>query len=256
MNKVDKLLDLMKAIIFSKFKQRVFKGERYDIKYVLERNKNSKDLIIVFTSCTKVGQKARYNYVRTLDKYKCNKLFILDDFGFDKRGAYYLGENGNFGIEKDVELLIDKTICNLNTNKNIFIGSSKGGYAALYFGIKQNESIIITGAPQYNLGNYLNLPGHKDILKYIMGKIDLDSIDYLNNLMKKSINKYLENSNKIYIHYSIKEETYESDIKDLISLLDNKEIEVHKDIKEYKYHSELTRFFPQYIKNILDEVIM
>lgn len=91
MNKVDKLLDLMKAIIFSKFKQRVFKGERYDIKYVLERNKNSKDLIIVFTSCTKVGQKARYNYVRTLDKYKCNKLFILDDFGFDKRGAYYLG---------------------------------------------------------------------------------------------------------------------------------------------------------------------
>ena len=78
-----------------------------------------------------MGQKARYNYVRTLDKYKCNKLFILDDFGFDKRGAYYLGENGNFGIEKDVELLIDKTICNLKTNKNIFIGSSKVGYAAI-----------------------------------------------------------------------------------------------------------------------------
>jgi len=256
MNKVDKLLDLMKAKIFSKFKQRVFKGQRYNIKYVLERNKNSKELIIVFTSCTKVGQKARYNYVRTLDKYKCNKLFILDDFGFDKRGAYYLGENGNFAIEKDVELLINKTICNLNSDKNIFVGSSKGGYAALYFGIRQNESIIITGAPQYNLGNYLNLPGHKDILKYIMGKIDLDSIDYLNNLMKKSLNKYLENSNKIYIHYSVNEETYESDIKELISILDSKDIEVHKDIKEYKYHSELTQFFPEYIKNILDELIM
>ena len=61
MNKVDKLLDLMKAIIFSKFKQRVFKGERYDIKYVLERNKNSKDLIIVY--CIYIYLKFLHNYI-------------------------------------------------------------------------------------------------------------------------------------------------------------------------------------------------
>ena len=52
--------------------------------------------IIVFSSCTRKGIRARYNYVRTLKEVPCNKLFLLDDFASDHRGSFYLGSNMKF----------------------------------------------------------------------------------------------------------------------------------------------------------------
>lgn len=49
--------------------------------------------------------------MRTVEKYDVNKLFILDDFGFDGRGAYYLGKDKDFKIVEDVKSLIN-SICN------------------------------------------------------------------------------------------------------------------------------------------------
>lgn len=157
-------------------------------------------MIIVFSACTKKGQRARYNYIRTLDKIKSNKLFILDDFGFDGRGAYYLGKDNDFMIEKEVISLIYKIREEINPEKEIYIGSSKGGYSALYFGLERKNSYIITGAPQYNLGDYLSIPNHKSILEYIMGYSCNDSIVKLNNLMKDKINLNRYNNNSIYIY--------------------------------------------------------
>lgn len=253
--KFNKFIDLLKSKFMIRFQQKIYKGKKYNIKYVLKTNKKSKDMVIVFTSCTKVGQKARYNYVRTLDKYKCNKLFILDDFGFDGRGAYYLGKDKDFAIQKDVSKLIDEIIKKVDSDKNIFIGSSKGGYAALYFGLPIKNSIIIAGAPQYNLGNYLNLPGHKEILKYIMGDDRDESINYLNLLMSNSIYNSRSNNNSLHIHYSKNEETYKSDIYHLVRYLDKFKFKKKYDIKEYKSHSELTNYFPKFINNTLEEYL-
>ena len=105
--KINKLIDFIKTRLLMCFKQKNYKGNKYNIKYLLETHSSSKDILIVFTSCTKPGQKARYNYIRTLDKFMCNKLFILDNFGYDNRGAYYLGHNSDFQIEKDVISVID-----------------------------------------------------------------------------------------------------------------------------------------------------
>ncbi|MEN8435584.1 hypothetical protein NX821_002800 [Clostridium septicum] len=73
-NKFYKLLDLMKTKYYMKFKQKSFKGKKYTINYLLDKNKSSDILLVVFTSCTKKGQKARYNYIRTLENFKVNKL--------------------------------------------------------------------------------------------------------------------------------------------------------------------------------------
>ena len=219
-DKVNKVIDLLKTKYLMKFKQKKYIGNKYNINYLLERNNKSKDLIIVFSACTKKGQRARYNYIRTLDKIKSNKLFILDDFGFDGRGAYYLGKDNDFMIEKEVISLIYKIREEINPEKEIYIGSSKGGYSTLYFGLERKNSYIITGAPQYNLGDYLSIPNHKSILEYIMGYSCNDSIVKLNNLMKDKINLNRYNNNSIYIHYSTEEETYKSDIKPLLEELD------------------------------------
>lgn len=256
LNKVNKGVDLLKSKYMISFKQRVFKGENYNVKYVLNTYSSSEELIVIFTSCTKVGQPARYNYVRTLDKYKCNKLFILDDFGFDNRGAYYLGKNKDFAIKDHVNLLINQVIEKLNIKRSIFVGSSKGGYAAMYFGISIKNSIIISGAPQYMLGDYLNLPGHQNILNYIMGDTEKSSVEYLNEVMRIKIDENKHNNNLIYLHYSINEETYDSDIKHLVYHLDNLGINTIKDIKEYTNHSDLTEFFPAFIRDTLDEQLL
>lgn len=253
MNKINKLIDIMKTKAYMKFKQKEYRGNKYNVRYVLEKNPSDK-LIIVFTACTKKGQKARYNYIRTVEKYNFNKLFILDDFGFDNRGAYYLGKNKDFKIEEDVRKLIKNVSKNLNIKEEIYIGSSKGGYAALYFGIERENAIIITGAPQYKLGNYLAIPNHEEILEYIMGDTSEESIDILNKLMKEKIIKNKENNNKIYVHYSSEEETFNSDLKFLIDDLNENKLNVSYDKKCYKNHFELTKFFPEYIKSILDKI--
>ncbi|WP_411169359.1 hypothetical protein ACH36K_02115 [Clostridium sp. MB05] len=255
MNKVNKLIDLMKTKYLMKFKQKTYMGNNYKVNYLLERNSKSKDLLIIFSACTKIGQKARYNYIRTLDEFKCNKLFILDDFGFDGRGAYYLGKDNDFKIEEDVRALINKISEEIKPVNEVYIGSSKGGYAALYFGLERESSNIITGAPQYKLGDYLNLPNHKNILKYIIGDCSDEGIKKLNNLMRDKLYLNRDNNNSIYIHYSTKEETYESDIKPLLDEVNSVKLTAYHDKEDYSSHAELTLFFPSYIKDILRVIL-
>ena len=75
--------------------QKKYRSRGVTLKYMLDRV-DSRDLIIVFSSCTRKGIRARYNYVRTLKEVPCNKLFLLDDFASDHRGSFYLGSNMKF----------------------------------------------------------------------------------------------------------------------------------------------------------------
>ncbi|MDG4658485.1 hypothetical protein P6P90_16460 [Ectobacillus antri] len=123
-------------------------------------------MIVVFSACTKIGVKGRYNYIRTIKSMNCNKLFILDDFGYDSRGLFYLGENNKFEVATAVKELISQIANKYNINQRIYVGSSKGGYASLYFGLDDNGSVIIAGAPQYYLNFYLNdAKDHKRLLQ-------------------------------------------------------------------------------------------
>lgn len=107
----------------------------------------SRILVIGFQACNDAGP--RYNYVKTLKSCKVNRLFIKDDLGPRHLGDYYLGENGTFSVENDVFELINNFISKLKPQSIVFIGSSKGGYAALNFGICFPSSNIIIASPQY-----------------------------------------------------------------------------------------------------------
>lgn len=76
-----------------KRQQKVFPFYGRKIKYLFEPN-DSPILIVVFSSFPGKWRKARYNYVSTLSKTPANKLFILDNFGYRKKGSYYLGKTG------------------------------------------------------------------------------------------------------------------------------------------------------------------
>ena len=107
------------------FSQKKFKSGDVTLKYILKKNSDSKDLVVVFSSCTRRGIKARYNYMRTLAKVNANKLFILDDFAADHRGSYYLGYDQTYSEEKATIELINHIKKSLGTDKLICCGSSK-----------------------------------------------------------------------------------------------------------------------------------
>ena len=65
MNKINKGIDLLKSKFMIKFKQKVFEGEKYNVKYVLDINKKSNDLLIVFTACTKVVTLSKRTTMKT-----------------------------------------------------------------------------------------------------------------------------------------------------------------------------------------------
>lgn len=152
--KMNKYLEFITTRMKIIYKEKKFNAKNYQLRYMLEKN-DSNTLIVVLSGMPREGMKARYNYNRTLRPITANKLFILDDFGYDQRGAYYLGKDKDFEIQNTVIELIDKVKSNLNISKTIYVGSSKGGYAALLFGFQDKNSSIIAGSLQYRLAGYL-----------------------------------------------------------------------------------------------------
>lgn len=248
LNKIKKIL----ITILIKFKEKKF-CEYKRLKYILFKN-NSDTLVVVFSGFPREGCKAGYNYMRTLKNVKINKLFILDDFGYGDRGSYYLGEdNGQILIEKIIKLIDE--IKNKQFIKNIYcVGSSKGGWASLFYGLKINANYIICGSPQYYLGNYLTLNDkHKNIMESIVGEINKENISFLNQLLKREILEKKSHA-KILLHYSINEESYNTDVKFLLNDLKENGYKLIEDKAYYKEHSEVAVYFPETLKKYINKL--
>lgn len=213
----------------------------------------SKILVIGFQACNDAGP--RYNYVRTLKTCKVNRLFIKDDFGPRHLGDYYLGENGTFSVENDVFELINHYISKLKPKSLVFIGSSKGGYAALNFGICFPFSNIVIASPQYYLGSYLENDKWRLTLQEILGtRITTENKKLLDLRLKNKISTYKNRSQTVYIHYSTEEHTYVEHIKDLISDLHAANITIYENIENYKNHGELKYYFPKFLYGSIQRI--
>jgi len=224
----------------------VFKGET-EVKYLFQKSINpSKTLIVVFSAFGTKGQPPTYNYVRTLEGYNCNKLYILDDFGC--RASYYLCENRNFHIERSVISLINKIIHENDINQVISCGSSKGGYAAIYYGIKYNFDSVIAGSPQYLLGTYLFDGGPlSDVSSFISGGSEEQDKVFMDTIMKHMI-RDSNSSATVNVHVGRGEYHYNIHVKPLIEELGKKRIKYDLDLGNYTKHSDVAKHFPVYLK--------
>lgn len=231
------------------YSEKKFDSNGYTLKYLFEKNK-SDDLIVVLSGFARPQVGARYNYNRTLGNVKANKLFILDNFGHDELGAYYLGKNKDFKIQLAVKELIKMIKKENNIKNTIYAGSSKGGYGAFYFGLQEEEATIIAGAPQYYLGDFLyDSPGfRKNTLSYIMGDDFTDEdVETLNYLLRDLIRSNSHKNHKIFLHYSEEESTYRKHVRFLIEELEENNIPYEKDVHDYKDHNDVSLHFPDYL---------
>lgn len=224
-----------------------------DLTY-LYKNKGSDKLIIIFSAFGTMGQGPRFNYIETLKNEPIDQLFILDSFGYNKAGSYYLGENGDWFVPNEIIQLINHIKSKKKYSKIYTLGSSKGGTCSLYYGLILNADVIFSGAPQYLVGDYLNLERHRPILQALQGDTSVESVDRLNNYLRRVI---IENSGKrhgttIFLHYSPNEEMYEDHILKLRNDLLKYGYNLHED-NDYTYsdHQDVGKYFVPYIKKVL-----
>lgn len=227
-------------------KEKKFKNSNCTLNYLFFKNRKSKKLLVVFSAFPGKNDTAHYNYITSFKALQCSKLYILDNFGPDGRGSYYLGENRNFYIEKAVNELIVGLVSKLHiTLKDVIAcGSSKGGYAALYFSFKYGYGSAFAGSPQTLLGNYLK--NKERILTYIAGNTDTKDVNFLNSLLIELAEKSTDYPN-VYIHVGKTEHHYTEHVIPFINVLEKKNIPYTLDLKDYSEHGDVGIYFPPFV---------
>ncbi|KEZ52168.1 hypothetical protein [Metabacillus indicus] len=123
----------------------IYKGQT--INYLLYPAKSDK-LIVCFTT---LGPHI-YERIRMLweedEKWSHNILFISDNSGSKAAGLFYLGSKVNPLIEEHTTELIKYIQATHNISSTITLGSSMGGYAAIYYAIKMDLLGAIAVVPQ------------------------------------------------------------------------------------------------------------
>lgn len=126
-----------------------------------------------------------YNYRSALGTVDAYKVYILDNFG--SQGSYYFADHRDTSIFETVQKCIIAIADQLEIEpENIaFVGSSKGGTAALAHGLKMGVGRIVVGAPQFLPGTYL-IGAAPKILSFIAGDDSSESIKWLDQLITTS----------------------------------------------------------------------
>lgn len=210
----------------------------------------SDSLFIVFSAFSSTNIRT-YNYVRALKGAKCDRLYILDVWGY--RGSYYLYENGSDEPYRETLSLIHSILRKKKYKKVVTMGTSKGGTAAIYYGLEINASEILAGACQYNLGNYLfSKEAFAPILAGMVGSnAGQKEKDLLNSIMPLQLRKHAGGTSVIHLIYSKQEHTYEDDIVDLLKQLKESHYTVVKKIYDFNNHNDVGIYFKQYLSNYL-----
>lgn len=197
----------------SKIENKHYFNEHY-VQYVFSPAKQDRThLLVVFS-----GFGLDYDfYGATLDGCRSNILWIKDDFKGDN--TYYLCVNQDFSVEDAVIDLINTTLKKLSiTEKQCTLsGFSKGGSAALYYGLKYNFSNILTSCPQLKIGSYLknNWPSK---VEHIFEKDSTnDTVDFFDSLIPNLLEEKDISQKNIYLITSINDEQYLDQIKPFLS---------------------------------------
>lgn len=237
------------------FEQKKFCYDGITLKYMYKEKKDTDSLVIIFSACTREGIAARYNYVRTLEGIDCNRLYVLDDFGEDGRGSYYLGHMPEFREQEATIALIQSFIDKLNPKKIIFCGSCKGGYGALNIGSRFKDAIIVIGEPTYRIATEFQMA--HGLMRYWMGEVNEGNKEYIDYYLTRQLqNNKFKDSQKIYMFYSDCDEYVERHTKPLLEDLIKCGYFLCEETADFKLHADLGLYFSDYLKRKVKEIII
>lgn len=147
-----------------------------------------------------------------------NVLWILDRF--EGNFGYYLCTDSNFFVVDSVLSLIETVRIDLGLDRShcIMAGFSKGGSAAIYFGIRFDYGSIVATAPQFLIGTYLQESWPK-VLGTMSGASGKVTADQLDGIIPNLLNLDVHSNRNIYIFTSEADPQYEVQIRPFIGLI-------------------------------------
>ncbi|MCY0928484.1 hypothetical protein OTB20_20215 [Streptomyces sp. H27-H1] len=179
---------------------------------------DARHLIVVFSG---FAAPQGYHFAgKSLLGLRANILWIRDHF--DERYSYYMCRNMSFDIEHSVLSLIDRTLAGLNLTRGdvSLLGVSKGGSAALYYGLKYGFRNIVSVVPQFLIGDYVR--DRADTGRYMMGEdMPQQHVDALNNAIPELLKTYGAQGHNVYLFTSEADEQYPVEIAPHLNLFWN-----------------------------------
>lgn len=136
--------------------------------------------------------------------------------------------------------------------KIITLGTSKGGSAAIYYGLKIKADAVYSGANQYYVGDYLNTESHKSIFISMMG-VSAGTFEQntLNFRLPEMVEQSVGSHTIIHLLYSKQEHTYNEHIKYMIEDFKKNNIKYDEQVEKFEDHNEVGNFFIPFIKQSL-----
>ncbi|MYW18413.1 hypothetical protein GT039_23265 [Streptomyces sp. SID2955] len=163
-------------------------------------------LLVVFSS---VGSK--YGFGNALDSVKCNVLRIRDHF--DGAASYYVARDMDFSVSDSIQALIQDFMRRLRVTRDevTLLGASKGGSAALYYGLKYDYKNIVASTPQYFMGSYSK--GHAQLGDAVLGEGQSDeNVAVMDAVLKDVIAGDTDLKRNIYLVSSPGDYQYEQEV--------------------------------------------
>lgn len=195
-----------------------FYFENKIIKYLFQESKQDRRHLVVVFSGFGSNRSVEYDFTgEPAASCRSNILWIKDDI--NDECTYYLCNSLDFGVENAVISLITSTMERLNITRNMctLMGFSKGGSAAIYYGIKYNFENIISSCPQFHVGSYA-LKNWPQVASNMFGSniVDEDVVlidSLIPNLLKNDTNK----CKNIYLLSSPNDEQFPYEIEPYLS---------------------------------------
>lgn len=173
-----------------------------------------KHVIFVFSGFLN-AKPGNYDFGNALNDCPAHVIWINDNF----KGmyAYYLCINMDFSVEDAVTEFINHKVEELNLSfENVTLtGFSKGGAAALYYGLKLSVANIVTTVPQSRIGSYVE-KYWVNVAEHMMGKVTPTRVSHLDKLIIQQLKKAKNLNKNIYLLTSESDAQYYTEIVPLL----------------------------------------
>ncbi|MFG2983619.1 hypothetical protein ACGFYQ_20620 [Streptomyces sp. NPDC048258] len=186
------------------------------VEYRFSHAKNgNRHLVVVFANLNAPGEYGMGGGI--LDNLRSNILWIRDSF--DGANSYYLCQGMDFGIEQSVAGLIARVMnaLSLTPDQCTMFGSSKGGSAALHFGLKYGYKNIIASVPQFRIGTFV-VSAMADSARAMMGEVTDDKVRFLDSVLPEVVRGSANRSANIYLISSPQDRQYAIHIEPYLGL--------------------------------------
>lgn len=236
--------------------ERVF-SSRVELRYILEPATERPDVLLVAVAAApRSGGPPRYGMYRALGSASCHRLFVLDDHrpaGAHARPCWYLGSNRLTDVPDSVCELISQTADELGvpSSRIVTCGTSKGGWASLYFAARLGVGHAIVGEPQVLLGEHLLAADlltseTLEFAAHIAGGTSSHDRDYLNEVLFAAFRR---SASPPHVHLYCGRDSYyyAHDALPLVHFLERRGISTELELGDHSEHADVGLHFPGYV---------